>query len=98
MTLAPEDWRRMKDVFAGARPLPVSERHAYLSAACAGNEALRQEVESLLSSEERAKSFLEAPAVVRGEGTPHPAQSMIEGRQLGVYRVQTLLGAGGMGE
>ena len=98
MTLAPEDWRRMKDVFAGARALPASERQAYLSAACVGNEALRQEVESLLASDERAKSFLESPAVVRGDGTPHPAQLMIEGRQLGAYRVQALLGAGGMGE
>ena len=88
----------MKDVFAGARALPASERHAYLSAACAGNEALRQEVESLLASDERAKSFLESPAVVRGDGTPHPAQLMIEGRRLGAYQVQALLGAGGMGE
>ena len=98
MTLATEDWRRLKDVFAGARALPASERPAYLSAACAGNEALRQEVESLLASDERAKSFLESPAVVRGDGTPHTAQSMIEGRRLGAYQVQALLGAGGMGE
>jgi serine/threonine protein kinase len=88
----------MKDVFAGARALPASERQAYLSAACAGSEALRQEVESLLASEERAKSFLESPAVVRGDGTPHPTPLMIEGRRLGVYQVQALLGAGGMGE
>jgi serine/threonine protein kinase/dipeptidyl aminopeptidase/acylaminoacyl peptidase len=98
VTLAPDDWLRAKDVFAGARALPASDRQAYLSAACVGNEALRQEVESLLASDERAKSFLESPAVVRGDGTPHPAQLMIEGRQLGVYRVQALLGAGGMGE
>ena len=98
MTLAPDDWLRAKDVFAGARALPASDRQAYLSAACVGNEALRQEVESLLASDERAKSFLESPAVVRGDGTPHPTQLMIEGRQLGAYRVQALLGAGGMGE
>ena len=98
MTLAPDDWLRAKDVFAGARALPASDRQAYLSAACVGNEALRQEVESLLASDERAKSFLESPAVVRDDGTPHPAQLMIEGRRLGVYQVQALLGAGGMGE
>ena len=85
-------------MFAGARALPASDRQAYLSAACASNEALRQEVESLLASDERAKSFLESPAVVRGDGTPHSAQLTIEGRQLGVYQVQGLLGAGGMGE
>jgi serine/threonine protein kinase len=98
MTLAPDDWLRAKDVFAGARALPASDRAAYLSAACVGNEALRREVESLLASDERAKSFLESPAVVRDDSTPHPAQLMIEGRRLGVYQVQALLGAGGMGE
>src|SRR4030095_8350343 len=84
----------MKDVFAGARALAASERQAYLSAACADNEALRQEVESLLASDERAKSFLES----HGDGTPHPTQLMIEGRRLGVYHVPAVLGAGGMGE
>jgi hypothetical protein len=37
----------------------MDERSAYLAAACDGNEALRQEVESLLSSDDRGKSFLE---------------------------------------
>jgi eukaryotic-like serine/threonine-protein kinase len=98
VALPPFDRQHLKEVFAGARALPASERQAYLAAACAGNEALRQEVESLLASDEGAKSFLESPAVVWGDGTPHPAPSMIEGRRLGAYQVQALLGAGGMGE
>jgi len=85
-------------VFADARALPASDRPAYLSAACAGNDALRQEVESLLASDERATSFLESPAMVWGDDTPHLAQLMIEGRRLGGYQVQAPLGAGGMGE
>jgi Tol biopolymer transport system component len=85
-------------VFAGARTLPASDRQAYVSAACAGNEALRQEVESLLASDERAKSFLESPAVVFGDDTPDIARLKVEGRRLGAYQVQALLGAGGMGE
>jgi eukaryotic-like serine/threonine-protein kinase len=36
--------------------------------------------------------------MIWGDGTPHPAQLMIEGRRLGAYQVQALLGAGGMGE
>ena len=96
MALPPYDRLRLKEVFAGARALPASDRQAYLAAACAGNEALRQEVESLLASDELAKSFLESPAVVFGDGTPHPAQLMIEGRRLGAYQVQALLGR--MGE
>ena len=94
MTLSPDDWPRLKDVFAGARALPTDERPAYLAAACGGNEALRQEVESLLSSDERAKSFLEAPAVVRGDDTR--VTRSLEGQRIGPYQIASRIGAGGM--
>jgi len=68
VALAPDDWLRAKDVFASARALPAPDRQAYLSAACAGNEALRQEVESLLASDGRAQSFLESRS---GQSRPH---------------------------
>ena len=97
MAVPPYDRQRLKEVFADARALPPSGRQAYLSAACAGNEALRQEVESLLSSDDLARSFLESPAMVWVDSTPHPAQVTIEGRRLGAYQVQALLGKGGMG-
>ena len=93
-----DNWPRVKDVFAGARALPADRRPAYLAEACGGNDALREEVESLLASDQRAKSFLEAPAVVRGDAARDQARSMVEGQRLGVYQVQALLGAGGMGE
>ena len=93
-----DDWARLKEVFAGARALSADSRPAYLAEACAGNEALRQEVESLLASDQRANSFLEAPAMVRGDDARDQATLMMEGQRLGVYQVQALLGAGGMGE
>ena len=95
---APDNWARVKEVFAGARALSTDSRPAYLAEACAGNEALRQEVESLLASDQRAKSFLEAPAMVRVDDARDQATLMMEGQRLGVYQVQALLGAGGMGE
>jgi serine/threonine protein kinase len=95
---APENWARVKEVFAGARALSADSRPAYLADACAGNKALRQEVESLLASDRRAKSFLETPAMVRGDDARDQATLMMEGQRLGVYQVQALLGAGGMGE
>ncbi|HET9264462.1 MAG TPA: hypothetical protein VFO14_15530 [Vicinamibacterales bacterium] len=64
--LPPYDRQRLKEVFAGARALPASDRQAYVSAACAGNDALRQEMESLLAADERAKSFLECENLRRG--------------------------------
>ena len=98
MSLLHEDWPRLKELFAGARALPADVRAAYLSKECGGNDALREEVESLLASDQRAKSFLEAPAVVRGDNARDQPRLRLEGLRLGVYRVQALLGAGGMGE
>ena len=83
-------------MFAGARALPASDRQAYVSAACVGNEALRQEVESLLAWDERAKSFLESPAVVRDDATS--VTRSLEGQRIGPYQIASRIGAGGMGE
>jgi serine/threonine protein kinase/Tol biopolymer transport system component len=93
---APDNWARVKEVFAGARALPADRRPAYLAEACDGNEALRQEVESLLSSDERAKGFLEAPAVARGGDTR--VTRSLEGQRIGPYQIASRIGAGGMGE
>jgi serine/threonine protein kinase/Tol biopolymer transport system component len=93
-----DNWARLKEVFAGARALPADRRPTFLAEACGGDDALREEVESLLASDQRAKSFLEAPAVVRGDNACDQARLMMEGQRLGVYQVQALLGAGGMGE
>jgi hypothetical protein len=53
MTLRPEDWPRLKEMFEGARTLPADARPAYVVAACGSDAALRQEVETLLASDER---------------------------------------------
>jgi serine/threonine protein kinase len=96
VALAPYDRQRLKDVFAAARALPASDRQAYVSAACAGDEELRLEVESLLAADERAKSFLESPAVVR-DGDTRVTRSL-EGRRIGPYQIASRIGEGGMGE
>ena len=96
MALPHSDWPRLKEVFAGARALPADKRPAYLAAACDGNDALRQEVESLLSSDERAKGFLEAPAVVRADDSS--VTRNLEGHRMGPYLIGLRIGAGGMGE
>ena len=94
MALRHDDWPRLKEVFTGARALPAERCAAYLAEACGDNEALRQEVESLLASNERAKSFLETPAAVEDAF----AAQNLEGQRIGVYQIETRIGAGGMGE
>ena len=75
------------------------ERAAFLAQACAGDDALRREVESLLAEDTGVQSFLETPALElakRSSGNDS-GQSMI-GRQFGSCSVVSLLAKGGMGQ
>ena len=67
-----ENWEQAKAVFTEAIERSGAERIAYLNSACAGNESLRTEVESLLRSFDLAGSFMETPAVESA------AESLIE--------------------
>ena len=96
MAVPAYDRQRLKEVFAGARALPAERRPAYLAEACGDNEALRQEVESLLASNERAKSFLETPAAAQVQDAF--AAKNLEGHRIGSYQIEAWIGAGGMGE
>jgi serine/threonine protein kinase/Tol biopolymer transport system component len=76
----------------------AATRAAFLADACAGDSALRREVESLLAHEHTAERFIETPALeVAAEGLAAVA-GLAVGRRLGVYEVRSLIGAGGMGE
>ena len=97
MPLPPKDWPRVDDVFEGARALPADRRPAYLAERCGSDEALRQEVESLLAWDDaRAESFLEAPVLVRVDDAI--VMKNLEGQHIGPYQLASKIGAGGMGE
>ena len=93
-----EDWPRIEELFHAALPLGGAERDAYLARECEGDEALRREVESLVSSLESESSFIERPALSLGlrvlSGGPAKA---LAGRSLGHYKVVRMLDGGGMG-
>ena len=95
MTLPPDHWPRLKEVFADARALPADLRAAYLADACSGNGALHHEVEALLAVDPHATSFLETPAVLLAD-TMVP--KLLEGQRIGPYEITSQIGAGGMGE
>ena len=96
MPLPPKDWPRVGDVFEGARALSADRRGAYLAERCGGDEALRQEVESLLAWDARTKSFLETPVLVRVDDAM--VMKNLEGQRIGPYQLASRIGAGGMGE
>jgi serine/threonine protein kinase/Tol biopolymer transport system component len=92
---AAERWETVRRVFTEALERAAGdERARFLDSACAGDPALRREVESLLASHGRAGNFLESPIVEAEVGTA----VLAGGTRLGPYEVTSLLGVGGMGE
>ncbi len=95
--MTPERWRQVEEIFHAALSRDESERVAFLAHACAGDVALRREVEVLLA--QQASGFLEDPAVATVAETPSDAgDSLLTGRRLGSYQVHERIGVGGMGE
>lgn len=60
------DWQRVKELFNEAVELPREERDSFLDAACAGNVALRREIDALLIADDEASGFLEVPDEATG--------------------------------
>ncbi len=97
--MTPERWQQIERLYHDALELALGQRAAFLDQACAGDDALRREVESLLASHDEAASFIEKlpDDVAAGMIAEEQAHSMIR-RTLGHYQLQSLIGAGGMGE
>ena len=94
-----EDWRQVKEIFAGVLRLEPERRADFITQNCSGDERLRGEVESLLSFYESADHFLESPAV--GEVADRFVADSLElkkGDLLNHYQIIRKIGTGGMGE
>ena len=97
--MTPERWRQVEELLDAALSRSESERAAFLGHACAGDVALRREVDLLLAQQASMGGFLEDPAVaIAAPMGRETGASVLTGRRLGVYQVQALLGVGGMGE
>ena len=97
--MRPERWRQIDEILQAAFERAPGDRAAFLDQVCAGDLDLRREVEALLASDQRADSFIEAPAVQMAAPllVEHAAESLV-GQSIGHYQVISLLGKGGMGE
>jgi serine/threonine protein kinase/Tol biopolymer transport system component len=96
-------WPTIERLYLAALERAPVERHAFLEEACAGDAALRREIESLLRFEGAAEAFIEEPAVamiaadVTAAHQACPAAGLI-GQNIGDYHVMARIGRGGMGE
>ena len=88
--MTPDRWRQVTAVFHAARESDPDGRAAVLDRLCAGDASLRAEVEALLAAE--ASRFGDTPVSVA------VLPQLAPGTAFGAYRVEALVGAGGMGQ
>jgi serine/threonine-protein kinase len=96
-----ERLRQIEELYLKVSALAQERRADFLSKACAGDDSLRREVESLLACEKAAEFFMEVPAFQKQPFSLAEGQQEIPaaltGRTIGRYLVQETIGAGGMG-
>ncbi len=89
-------WLQVDRILERALDLVGDEREALLVEACAGDPSLRKEVEVLLAIDAAPNPLLDHPDWP-SLGTHQPARDDARGKRLGLYRIEELLGEGGMG-
>src|ERR1700746_837997 len=99
MLMEPELWQRITDLFDEAMTRGQKERIAFLEEACEGDRDLRKQVERLVKSHEKSGDFLESSAfAVAPELLTDNRAGASVGKLIGHYRIESLIGIGGMGE
>ena len=98
--MRPERWHKIEQLCNAALEYQGEQRAAYLKEACAADDSLRQEVESLLEQASSIDQFLELPVpkLITMMQAKNPFQLSLAGQQLGSYKILSLVGSGGMGE
>src|SRR5687768_6175811 len=87
-------WQLIEALYHAALECEAADRAALLAGA---DPDLRREVESLLAHHS-GDIALSQPALAHAVGLfPVPGTQVVAGTQLGPYRIESMLGAGGMG-
>jgi len=101
-TMDSSQWKLVRELFDTASDLPLQERAGFLEANCRDAEA-RQQVEELLSAQQEAGAFLQAPVAGAREGIFQQFDSVKPQISTGMllkerYRVVEKIGEGGFGD
>jgi len=96
--MTPERWKQINALFSAVLDRDPAERKSFLADACAGDSALREEVQRLLEHDEQAgRGFLaRAPSNVKVGLLDVEADPLV-GRTIGPYAIESLIARGGMG-
>jgi serine/threonine protein kinase/Tol biopolymer transport system component len=94
-----ERWKRLESIYHAALEREPEARRDFIANACPDDKQLRLEIESLLGLDPDAPVLFDRPAweVLTASFEPTKEPPLPPGTQLGSYRVESLIGAGGMG-
>lgn len=88
-------WHRIKEIFRNALMRKPEARDAFLEKECAGDQALRKEVEALLRSHDESGDFMELPSGPRV--LPDEQEEQFCTGRIGQYFIRKPISSGGMG-
>src|SRR6185369_1848343 len=93
-------WQEIERLYHAALDYPPAQRDSFLDNACAGDQSLRQEVESLLAYQDQSEGFIESSALEVAAQLVAEDQipTVTIGQTINQYRITSQLGSGGMGE
>jgi serine/threonine protein kinase len=98
-----ELWKQVDALLEEALEQPPDQREVFVVAASKDNTVLRDEVLSLLKAQSLASHFMERSAInIAAQALAHDSNittiASLVGQEIESYRIEKLLGAGGMGE
>lgn len=97
--MTPTRYQQVGKLYRAALEMNPDERAAFLDRACQGDDALREEVASLLGYGAQKDELLDQPALaVAAQALAEDVTTRAFGQTISHYRLLALLGRGGMGE
>jgi hypothetical protein len=99
--MTPDRWEQIFALFEATLRQPLPEREAFLARECGDDAELGVEVRKLLVADGEAEGVLSRgrrPGAATVVDSRPVLPGLSAGAQLGVFRVESFIGAGGMGE
>jgi eukaryotic-like serine/threonine-protein kinase len=96
-----ELWKQVDALLEQAFEQPPEQRESFVAAACKDNALLHQEVLSLVKAQSKASQFMEGSAMSLAAAAlaqDLTTTASLAGKELATYKIEKLLGTGGMGE